>query len=297
MALDSTAARALGAAKALGADFSKAAMIGRQWLRIDAGVVEEIGSALKLAPAPSGLRRSRFAEPFFQYLGADQVDSFDVSDFEQATHLHDMNLPLPESFRGQYSLVFDGGTLEHIFNAPQALKNCMDMLRIGGYFVQVTIGNNFMGHGFWQFSPELLYRVFSIENGFDCLGVLTQELHGYGNRRVGSDFYLAQDPAKLGWRVELQNGSPTYLITIARRRAEVPIFARFPQQSDYQALWSISANSSGCPSLPSRIVSWARRIVPERAERALRHPFRNKAYRRVSLAELLSGGFASDQCK
>jgi hypothetical protein len=30
----------------------------------------------------------------------------------------------------------------------------------------VTPANNQMGHGFYQFSPELFFRVFSQENGY-----------------------------------------------------------------------------------------------------------------------------------
>jgi 2-polyprenyl-3-methyl-5-hydroxy-6-metoxy-1,4-benzoquinol methylase len=65
-----------------------------------------------------------------------------------------MNLPISETLRQRYSVVYDGGKLEHVFNQPQALKNCMEMVRVGGYFLQTNTANKFMGHGFWQFSPE-----------------------------------------------------------------------------------------------------------------------------------------------
>jgi hypothetical protein len=74
-----------------------------------------------------------------------------------------------------FSVVYDGGTIEHVFNAVQAFKNGMEMVRVGGHFIQVNPANNFMGHGFWQFSPELIYRVFSAENGFNIRGVFLHE--------------------------------------------------------------------------------------------------------------------------
>ena len=77
-----------------------------------------------------------------------------------------MNLPIGDDLKRKFSVVIDGGTLEHVFNFPVAIKNCMQMLDVGGHFFVHTMANNFMGHGFYQFSPELFYRVFSPENGF-----------------------------------------------------------------------------------------------------------------------------------
>lgn len=40
----------------------------------------------------------------------------DYSDRENPTHVHDLNLPVPDVFHEEYDAIFDGGTLEHIFN-------------------------------------------------------------------------------------------------------------------------------------------------------------------------------------
>ena len=290
MALDSTGARALCAAHALGADFADAVMIGRQWFKVDSDILSEVFAALKLDPIQmTAAGDAAFSEPFFQMLGSTAVHSIDFSDFEQATHIHDMNVPIPLDLEGKYSLVFDGGTLEHVFHAPQALLNCMKLLKVGGYFVQVTNGNNFMGHGFWQFSPELLYRVFSPENGFDCVGVFTQELRQSGHAVRGSSLYLARDPSQLGWRVELQNKWPTYLVTIAKKVATVPIFATYPQQSDYQALWSTSKTNTQTLLAKDKVLRAVRKLFPPNWERLVRHPFKNKAYLKVEIDDFIHG--------
>jgi 2-polyprenyl-3-methyl-5-hydroxy-6-metoxy-1,4-benzoquinol methylase len=57
--------------------------------------------------------------------------------------------------------VFDGGTLEHIFDYPTAIKNCMKMVKPGGHLLLTTPANNWFGHGFYQFSPELFYSFVS----------------------------------------------------------------------------------------------------------------------------------------
>ena len=57
-----------------------------------------------------------YADEFFRFLGAKEMASVDLSNFEEATMLHDLNERFPEKVRGHFDLVVDGGTLEHIFN-------------------------------------------------------------------------------------------------------------------------------------------------------------------------------------
>ena len=288
MGLDRTAAEALCAAKSLGAGFDTVLTIGRQWLGAPRETIEQIAAIHRASF--NGVAGSRFAEPLFRMLGAKRVDSLDISDFEGATICHDMNLPLPGRLRQAYDLVFDGGSLEHVFNVPQALRNCMEAVRVGGYFVQVNNGNNFMGHGFWQFSPELLYRTFSPENGFETLGVFARPLRRPFRQTIEGPYFLARDPKALGWRVELANRHPTYLVTIARRVADKPVFEQFPQQSDYVALWAKGEDGEArSPALRDRLLAAARTIVPPGIEQRLRSPFHNKAYVRVSTDDLMAG--------
>jgi hypothetical protein len=105
------------------------------------------------------------------------------------------------------------------------------MLQLGGHFIQVNEANNFMGHGFWQLSPEMIYRAMSPANGFEVRAVLLHEVV------PGGSWHLAADPDKVGDRVELCNSRPTYVMTIAQRTAIKEIFATAPQQSDYVADW------------------------------------------------------------
>ena len=159
----------------------------------------------------------------------------DVSNYESATHIQDMNLPIPDDLRERFSVVHDGGTLEHVFNIPQALKNCMEMVRVGGCFLQVNVANNFMGHGFWQFSPEMIYRVFCPDNGYRVEVVLLHEVV------PGGASYIVRDPDQIHRRVELCNRRPTYILTVAKRIAAAKIFASLPQQSDYVVVWNGAA--------------------------------------------------------
>jgi hypothetical protein len=252
-----------------------------------AGVTSDIAPLLK----------ERFSEPFFLMMGAQEVESIDYSNYEGATRIHDMNVPIPPNLAGRYSLVFDGGSLEHVFNAPQAFKNCMEMVRVGGHFVQVSPCNNFLGHGFWQFSPELMFRVFAPENGYKIIAVLVQEITWKGR----GPWYLCRDPRDVGWRVEPRIRRPTFVVTIAQRIMETPIFATAPQQSDYETLWNAEIDSSPNQTRAAsnrtfkRVAELLRRFIPEYIEQAIRSPFNPKCFSRLSDQDVLRGRFPAMQ--
>jgi hypothetical protein len=141
--------------------------------------------------------------------------------------------------------VIDGGTLEHIFNYPVAIKNCMEMVQPGGHLLLMTPANNFMGHGFYQFSPELFFRIFSEENGFELRRAIFAETD------PDAQWYEIVDPAKARRRVELINRRPAYLLIQARKLRQVPVLATTPQQSDYTILWDNPAGKAGTSRLPA----------------------------------------------
>jgi hypothetical protein len=136
---------------------------------------------------------------------------FGLSPYEGATHLHDLNQPVDDALRCAYSAVVDGGSLEHIFNFPVAIRNCMEMVRVGGHFLAISPANNFMGHGFYQFSPELFYNVFSRDNGYEVVRLLICEV------RRGARWYVVRDPGAVRKRVTLTNSVPVHLLVVARR--------------------------------------------------------------------------------
>ena len=109
---------------------------------------------------------------------------------------------------------------------PVAFKNCLEMVAEGGHFIAVAPANNQFGHGFFQFSPEMFYRVFNKANGFEVEEMIAVE---YGPRHR---WYRVADPVKTRARVTLVNSYVLNLFVRARRTRIVPIFEKIPQQSD-----------------------------------------------------------------
>jgi hypothetical protein len=159
--------------------FTSTMMIGRQNFSAELNADDLRGLGIANQEA-SDILKQGYIEPLLRRLGAQRVESIDQSDYEHASIIHDLNEPIPESLKKSFSCVFDGGTLEHVFNFPLAIKNCMEMVAVGGHFLGITCANNFTGHGFYQFSPELFYRVFSPENGYIVEDMLLCQTHRGG---------------------------------------------------------------------------------------------------------------------
>lgn len=236
MAITNNCSKFLFYAKSLNVSFQNTVTLGRMTLY---ATKEEITKQLAQFHSDKKITDVTFtdgySEPLFTLLGADHTDSLDYSDYEKATIVHDMNTPIPGHLKNKYTAVVDGGTIEHVFNFPVAIKNCMEMVKVGGHYIGITPANNTMGHGFYQFSPELYFNILNADNGFEVkqMIIATQQPSG-----VFSDWYEVKNPAKVKSRVMLVNTMPTYIMVIAEKVKDVPVFATIPQQSDYQVAWA-----------------------------------------------------------
>ena len=191
-----------------------------------------------------------YADDFLTGIGVDELHIIDTSEYEGATFLHDLNQPLPNDYIKLYDCVIDGGTLEHVFNFPQAIKTCMELVKEGGQLILITPWHNYAGHGFYQFSPELFYRILSPENGF-----LVERMLIYKRGK----WFSILDPKIIHSRVEIK-GNESNLLYISAKRVEIKeIFSQWPQQSDYSSAWLSSENL--LPNQKSSISGFKDRLI------------------------------------
>jgi hypothetical protein len=98
----------------------------------------------------------------FEALGFDTVHSYDYSDYEAATYLLDLNSGVvPDGAAGAYDVVFDSGTIEHVFHVPNSLKTIVEMTKVGGRIILLSPSSNHLDHGFYMFSPTLFCDYFA----------------------------------------------------------------------------------------------------------------------------------------
>lgn len=77
---------------------------------------------------------------------------------------YDLNFPVPISEHEKYNVVFDIGTLEHIFDTRQAIENCMRMVRVDGLYFLHTPIKGYFGHGLHVFNPKGLIDILTNNN-------------------------------------------------------------------------------------------------------------------------------------
>ena len=274
MGFETNAAALLLKMRRDGVDFGRMLTLGHQHLHLEPAMHRRLLARLG---QPLADEVPVYADSVLAALGAAHVEALDASNYEGATRLHDLNEPVPAAWHGQFDLVFDGGTLEHVFNFTTALKNCMQMVKPGGRFVSVTMPNNWCGHGFYQFSPELFFRALSPENGYSVVEMYFADVDG-------RHFYRVVDPAAVRERVQLWTSDPVFLLVHARRDAARDVFAAVPQQSDYVSDWS----GDKAAVRPKRYEAWKespilrpirrfRRAMLRRRHRRI-FSFRNRAF-------------------
>jgi hypothetical protein len=270
MAIDRISAEALALLPQGDGSSRRFLMLGRQHLMLTAAEWRDIAkrTSRSFDPGLCGGEMGGYAEPFLRWLGYGEVESMDFSGYEGSTLIHDLNQPVPEDWHEGFDVVFDGGTLEHVFHFPNAIANAMKLVREGGVFVTCTTSNNYNGHGFYQFSPELFCRIFEAANGFRL--TLLALVESTGSLAI----YRVPDPKAVGHRVTFAGEGPLLLVAIAEKIASTPLFQVSPAQSDYAATWEeaaqAEASESAAPKDGNPLGGIVRRLLPE----AWRHRIR-----------------------
>lgn len=98
---------------------------------------------------------------YFLSLGFKSVASMDVSGYEEASIICNLNEDIPPELQGKFDVVYDGGSTEHMFNVPKAFENYNKLLRVGGLIMHALPSTGNLDHGFYMFSPTLLYDYYS----------------------------------------------------------------------------------------------------------------------------------------
>jgi SAM-dependent methyltransferase len=150
-----------------------------RWARAQ-GVALAAAGAAELSHVPALARQGCLSDrDLFRRLGCSEVESADVSDWEGADHILDLNDPVPAELHGRYDVVFEAGTIQHVFHIPHVLANMHDLLVPGGRVVHGQApSHNHVDHGFWMFSPTLFHDFWSA-NGYSIDAAYWCEIEPY----------------------------------------------------------------------------------------------------------------------
>lgn len=160
--------------------------------------------------------QAAYCEWALQALGAQVAESIDYSDYEGPTHVADLGQPT--SLSSRYDMVIDAGSLEHVFDVATAFRNLIGFTADNGRIVHVLPVNNLSGHGFWQFSSDLIYALYSAPNGFADTRVY------YASSLNPDLWHLVPEPQP-GTRTELVSIEPVTLLSVTTKRHDVATLA------------------------------------------------------------------------
>ena len=213
-------------------EFGEVLMIGRQAIHISRKDLAKIfklskASLDKIYAHESQVHYESYSEELFYELGAISVDSLDASNFERASIVFDLN----EKYSGvaNYDTIIDFGASEHIYNVSQVFDNYSQMLKEGGSLLHVLPSNNMCGHGFYQFSPEFFFSLYSQKNGYVNTEIFMAEL---SNKKY---WYKIKMP-NFGARMLFDTKHPAYVICFTQKNRSKNV--KYIQHSDYVYEWS-----------------------------------------------------------
>lgn len=90
---------------------------------------------------------------FVDELAGNALSELDISDYQGADLIQNLSEKLNEDYKGEFDIVLDAGTIEHVSDMKMFLINIFDLLKEDGHFIFGTVTNNWIDHGFFQFSP------------------------------------------------------------------------------------------------------------------------------------------------
>lgn len=111
---------------------------------------------------------------FFGMLGIKGPASIDVSAYEGSNLVHDMNYPLDHSWG--FDFVFDGSTLDNLFDPACGLRNMSKLCKPGGRVMGFNSSANF-NKPYLMFTPAWFWDFFEA-NGYENIQAWTGAFAG-----------------------------------------------------------------------------------------------------------------------
>ena len=130
---------------------------------------------------------------FFRMLGFSEVHAIDISDYEGADIILDLNKDCSDDLVCRFDVIIDGGTLEHVFDVAACLRNINKMLKPEGVIMHFSPMAGYVNHGFYSLSPEL-FMDFYLCNGYKIIEQEIEFVMDTGEDRHDKwDSFFSQD--------------------------------------------------------------------------------------------------------
>jgi len=218
--------------------------LGRQDTSVSGSDLCRVAAEHKLTLPPSLQRLAEQStaltdHQLFHALGFSSVSAMDANLYEGADIAHDLNKrEIPPGCERAFDLVFDGGTLEHVFDVPAALSVVAGMTAAGGRVVHLSPLSNCVDHGFYSFSPTF-FSDFYLANGWVIKRIAVARFDSDPSRDPWTlTDYRSEDFSRLGI---LDSG--TYFLLTCVESTKSSTGTVVPQQSYYTTSWAAQGSN------------------------------------------------------
>ena len=170
-------------------------------------------------------------------------------------------------FQSTLRYIVDGGSLEHIFDAATAFRISSTCAKSAGESCSLPV-NNLNGHGFWQFSSDLIHSLYCGRNGFSDTKV-------YYASNIDPRTWYEMPVAKPGVRVELCR-SANHFASVTRKIvdvAEIEVSQPFTLLRGRRATYRSQRTGRGCQTHSGRASPPSCRATPNWRKLCGTYPF------------------------
>lgn len=104
----------------------------------------------------------------FSMFGKVNYQTLDISSYEHASIVHNLNIPVPKILENQFDFIIDGGTFDHLFDLKTCFENVTKLLKPGGRIFQWNAASNYANAGYLSFSADFFNDYYTLNNYADC---------------------------------------------------------------------------------------------------------------------------------
>ncbi|HQO34879.1 MAG TPA: hypothetical protein PLG59_09470 [bacterium] len=118
-------------------------------------------------------------ETFFKMLGVKNIQAIDISDYEGAEIILDLNKPIPPAFESTVDFIFGGSVCDNVFDPAMYLKNVNRLLKPGGRLLDQNVAS--VHYRAYAILPPPWYFDYFVVNRFGDCKIYVFEVLNYWN--------------------------------------------------------------------------------------------------------------------
>ena len=160
--------------------------------------------------------------------------AMDVSDYEGAEIVHNLNGPLPDDLKDRFDFVYNGSCLDNIFDSATSMRSIAALARPGGRVIHLEHGTDCNGP-YVKFVPTWFYD-YCVLNEFTRVSVFTAYFNSWTG---GWDLYewdpvISMDPPAFDWSFRPLPYMHYFILVTAEKAAQTTC-EKSPIQYQYRS--------------------------------------------------------------